>query len=67
MYHAKKHGRDRYAWFEIGMKYELRLRDELEAGIRRNLSTGSASSRDDDKRQRPDRLDGPAGIRAVHG
>lgn len=40
MYHAKKQGRNRYFWFEAGMEHQLRLRNELEAGIRRGLSNG---------------------------
>ncbi|GGA05575.1 hypothetical protein GCM10010923_14230 [Blastomonas marina] len=37
MYHAKKHGRNRYYWFEHQMEHELRFRSQLEAGIRRGL------------------------------
>lgn len=37
MYHAKKHGRNRYYWFEHQMENELRFRSQLEAGIRRGL------------------------------
>lgn len=40
MYHAKKQGRNRYFWFEAGMEHQLRLRNELEAGIRRGLAKG---------------------------
>ncbi len=40
MYHAKKHGRNRYAWFEPTMESELRFRNELEAGIRKGISRG---------------------------
>ncbi len=38
MYHAKKHGRNRYFWFETGMESELRFRSELETGIRRGVT-----------------------------
>lgn len=38
MYHAKKQGRNRAAWFEPRMESELRLRAELEAGIRRGIA-----------------------------
>lgn len=38
MYHAKKNGRNRYFWFESSMESELRLRGELEAGIRQGIS-----------------------------
>jgi diguanylate cyclase (GGDEF)-like protein len=37
MYHAKRQGRNRAAWFEPRMESELRLRSELEAGIRRGI------------------------------
>jgi len=37
MYHAKKHGKNRCSWFETTMENELRLRNELEMGIRRGL------------------------------
>ncbi len=40
MYHAKKHGRNRYYWFEHQMESELRFRSQLEAGIRRGLHEG---------------------------
>ena len=40
MYHAKKQGRNRYFWFETGMEHRLRLRNELEAGIRKGLTNG---------------------------
>ena len=40
MYHAKKHGRNRYYWFEPQMEDELRFRNELEAGIRRGIPAG---------------------------
>ncbi len=37
MYHAKKQGKNRFFWFEESMQSELRLRNELEMGIRRAL------------------------------
>ena len=40
MYHAKKGGRNRYAWFEATMESELRFRNELETGIRRGIPNG---------------------------
>jgi len=40
MYQAKKQGKNRYFWFEPAMEHELRLRNELECGIRRGLSRG---------------------------
>ena len=40
MYHAKKQGRNRYFWFESGMEHQLKLRNELEAGIRKGLTNG---------------------------
>ncbi len=40
MYHAKKHGRNRYFWFEAPMESELRFRRELETGIRRGIPLG---------------------------
>lgn len=40
MYHAKKHGRNRYFWFEKQMEDELRFRNELESGIRRGIPKG---------------------------
>ena len=40
MYHAKKHGKNRYYWFEPAMESDLRLRSELEAGIRRGIPGG---------------------------
>lgn len=40
MYHAKKQGRNRYFWFEGEMEQQLRLRGDLETGIRRGLSRG---------------------------
>ncbi|MEM1050560.1 MAG: EAL domain-containing protein [Pseudomonadota bacterium] len=40
MYQAKKEGKNRYFWFEPSMESELRLRNELEVGIRAGLQTG---------------------------
>lgn len=40
MYHSKKHGRNRYYWFEPQMESELRFRSQLETGIRRGLQEG---------------------------
>lgn len=40
MYHAKKQGRDRYYWFEPAMESDLKLRSELESGIRRGVQRG---------------------------
>jgi EAL domain-containing protein (putative c-di-GMP-specific phosphodiesterase class I) len=40
MYHAKKHGRDRHAWFEPQMESEIRFRNALESGLRRGISAG---------------------------
>lgn len=40
MYHSKKHGRNRYYWFEPQMESELRFRSQLESGIRRGLQEG---------------------------
>jgi diguanylate cyclase (GGDEF)-like protein len=40
MYHAKKRGRNRYYWFEAQMESELRIRAELETGIRRGIPLG---------------------------
>jgi len=40
MYHAKKHGKNRFFWFEKSMETELRFRNELEAGIREGLAKG---------------------------
>lgn len=37
MYQAKKQGKNRYFWFESSMESELRLRNELEQGIRRGI------------------------------
>lgn len=38
MYHAKKQGRNRCFWFEDQMEHQLRLRSELEVGIRKGLN-----------------------------
>ncbi|MEP3050102.1 MAG: EAL domain-containing protein [Erythrobacter sp.] len=40
MYHSKKHGKNRYHWFEPTMENEVRFRNELETGIRRGLAEG---------------------------
>jgi diguanylate cyclase (GGDEF)-like protein len=40
MYHAKKHGRDRYAWFEPQMESEIRFRNALETSLRRGIGSG---------------------------
>jgi diguanylate cyclase (GGDEF)-like protein len=40
MYHAKKLGRDRYYWFEASMETDLRVRGELETGIRQGIPRG---------------------------
>ncbi len=40
MYHAKKHGRNRYAWFEPEMENEIRIRGELATGIRKGVAAG---------------------------
>lgn len=40
MYHAKKNGRDRYAWFEPQMESEIRFRNALESGLRRGIDLG---------------------------
>ena len=40
MYHAKRHGRNRLAWFDPSMESELRFRAELETGIRRGIPAG---------------------------
>jgi diguanylate cyclase (GGDEF)-like protein len=40
MYHAKKHGRNRAAWFEPAMENELKVRSELAAGIRAGVPLG---------------------------
>ena len=40
MYHAKRGGRNRFAWFETNMESEQRFRSELAAGIRRGIPLG---------------------------
>ena len=40
MYHAKRQGRNRYAWFDPSMESELRFRAEIETGIRRGIPAG---------------------------
>jgi diguanylate cyclase (GGDEF)-like protein len=40
MYHSKKLGRNRYFWFEASMETDLRVRGELEAGIRQGIPRG---------------------------
>lgn len=40
MFHAKRQGRNRIAWFAPAMESELRFRSELEAGIRRGVTAG---------------------------
>lgn len=40
MYHAKKSGRDRHAWFEPRMESELQFRNALESGLRNGISNG---------------------------
>ena len=40
MYHAKKLGRNRYYWFETSMETDLRVRGELETGIRQGIPRG---------------------------
>nr|WP_166175863.1 EAL domain-containing protein [Altererythrobacter segetis] len=40
MYHAKKSGRDRHAWFEPQMESEIRFRNALESGLRRGIGAG---------------------------
>lgn len=40
MYHAKRQGRNGIVWFEPRMESDLRLRSDLEGGIRRGLSRG---------------------------
>ena len=40
MYQAKKYGRNRFVWFEASMEHELRLRTDLERGIRQGLPRG---------------------------
>ena len=40
MYHAKRQGRNRYAWFDPSMESEMRFRSEIESGIRRGIPAG---------------------------
>ena len=40
MYHAKRKGRNCYFWFESSMENEMRVRRELEAGIRAGIPRG---------------------------
>jgi diguanylate cyclase (GGDEF)-like protein len=40
MYHAKRHGRDRHAWFEPQMESEITFRNALESGLRRGIGAG---------------------------
>ena len=40
MYHAKRQGRNRHAWFEPSMESEMRFRSEIESGIRRGIPAG---------------------------
>ena len=40
MYHAKRQGRNRHAWFDPSMESELRFRAEIESGIRRGVPAG---------------------------
>ena len=40
MYQAKRHGRNRFCWFEPSMETELRFRSELENSIREGLPRG---------------------------
>ena len=40
MYQAKRQGRSRHFWYDTTMENELRIRRELEAGIRRGVSMG---------------------------
>ncbi|MHA6333955.1 putative bifunctional diguanylate cyclase/phosphodiesterase [Qipengyuania sp. CAU 1752] len=40
MYHAKRQGKNRYFWFEKTMESELRLRNQLESGIRHGIEHG---------------------------
>jgi diguanylate cyclase (GGDEF)-like protein len=40
MYQAKKQGRNCHLWFDPSMESELRLRNELEGGIRRGIPAG---------------------------
>lgn len=40
MYHAKRSGRNSYAWFEPSMASELKFRAAVESGIRRGIPAG---------------------------
>ena len=40
MYHAKRNGRNRYAWFDPNMESEQRFRSEIAAGVRRGIPLG---------------------------
>ena len=40
MYHAKRNGRNRLAWFEPNMESEQRFRSEIAGGIRRGIPLG---------------------------
>jgi len=40
MYHAKRQGRNCFYWFEAQMAEEMRVRSELEAGIRQGIAKG---------------------------
>jgi diguanylate cyclase (GGDEF)-like protein len=40
MYHAKRNGRNRFAWFEENMESEQRFRAEISTGIRRGIPLG---------------------------
>lgn len=40
MYHAKRTGRNMFAWFEPGMESELKLRAAIESGIRQGIPRG---------------------------
>ena len=40
MYHAKRNGRNRFAWFEANMESEQRFRSEIASGIRRGIPLG---------------------------
>jgi diguanylate cyclase (GGDEF)-like protein len=40
MYHAKKHGRDRYAWFEPQMESDVRFRNALQSALRHGIEKG---------------------------
>jgi diguanylate cyclase (GGDEF)-like protein len=40
LYHAKKKGKNRFFWFESSMENEIRVRNQIETGIRRGLALG---------------------------